>query len=118
MCISGWGEGRERGDDVSARRRREKFWANDVNARRTRRKKNWAKAVTPPLDLETPAGASRRRSSATMGPPPQRPEAKPFLRRALNTYFEAGPEKWNFERFRGIVWAGGRGSKVIDRQQK
>ena len=44
-------------------------------------------------------------------------EAKPFLRRALNTYFEGCPEKWNFEhedkRFRGIVWAGG--SKVIDR---
>ena len=54
------------------------------------------------------------------GPPPQRPEAKPFLCRALNTYFEGGPEKWNFEhedkRFRGIVWAGG--SKVIDKQLK
>ena len=54
------------------------------------------------------------------GPPPYRPEAKPFLHRALNTYFEGGPEKWNFEhedkRFRGIVWAGG--SKVIDRLQK
>ena len=54
------------------------------------------------------------------GPPPHRPEAKPFLRRALNTYFEGGPEKWNFEhedkRFRGIVWAGG--SKVIDRLSK
>jgi hypothetical protein len=51
------------------------------------------------------------------GPPPYRPEAKPFLRRALNTYFEGGPEKWNFEqedkRSRGIVRAGG--SKVIDR---
>ena len=31
------------------------------------------------------------------GPPPYRPEAKPFLHRALNTYFEGGPEKWNFE---------------------
>jgi hypothetical protein len=54
------------------------------------------------------------------GPPPYRPEVKPFLRRALNTYFEGGPEKWNFEhedkRFRGIVWAGG--SKVIDRLSK
>ena len=54
------------------------------------------------------------------GPPPYRPEAKPFLHRALNTYFEGGPEKWNFEhedkRFRGIVWAGG--SKVIDRLLK
>ena len=54
------------------------------------------------------------------GPPPYRPEAKPFLRRALNTYFEGGPEKWNFEhedrRFRGIVWAGG--SKVIARLSK
>ena len=54
------------------------------------------------------------------GPPPYRQEAKPFLRRALNTYFEGGPEKWNFEhedkRFRGIVWAGG--SKVIDRLLK
>ena len=54
------------------------------------------------------------------GPPPHRPEAKPFLHKALNTYFEGGPEKWNFAhedtRFRGIVWAGG--SKVIDRQLK
>ena len=54
------------------------------------------------------------------GPPPHRPEAKPFLHKSLNTYFEGGPEKWNFAhedtRFRGIVWAGG--SKVIDRQLK
>lgn len=53
----------------------------------------------------------------TARPPPHCPEAKPFLSRALNTYFEGEPEKWNFEhedkRFRGIVWAGG--SKVIDR---
>eukprot|EP00310_Coccolithus_braarudii_P018015 CAMPEP_0183334074 /NCGR_PEP_ID=MMETSP0164_2-20130417/2787_1 /TAXON_ID=221442 /ORGANISM="Coccolithus pelagicus ssp braarudi, Strain PLY182g" /LENGTH=436 /DNA_ID=CAMNT_0025503143 /DNA_START=118 /DNA_END=1428 /DNA_ORIENTATION=- len=54
------------------------------------------------------------------GPPPHRPEAKLFLHKSLNTYFEGGPDKWNFahedKRFRGIVWAGG--SKVIDRQLK
>ena len=44
------------------------------------------------------------------------PAANPFLRRSLRTYFEGGPEKWNFHhedtRFRNIVWSGG--SKIRD----
>ena len=54
------------------------------------------------------------------GPPQYSADATPFLTRALNTYFDGGPEKWNFahedQRFRGIVWAGG--SKVLDRLSK
>ena len=54
------------------------------------------------------------------GPPPHRPEATSLLHTSLNTYFEGGPEKWNFfhedPRHRGIVWASG--SKVIDRLLK
>ena len=48
-------------------------------------------------------------------PEPHLPKADQFITRALNTYFEGGPEKWNFKnedaRFRNVVFSGG--SKVI-----
>ena len=54
---------------------------------------------------------------AYSAPPPHLPEADQFIARALNTYFEGGPEKWNFKnedpRFRNVVFSGG--SKVIAR---
>ena len=52
---------------------------------------------------------------AYSAPEPHLPEADQFITRALNTYFEGGPEKWNFKnedaRFRNVVFSGG--SKVI-----
>ena len=52
---------------------------------------------------------------AYSAPPPHLPEADHFITRSLNTYFEGGPEKWNFKnedaRFRNVVFSGG--SKVI-----
>ena len=45
--------------------------------------------------------------------------AEAFITRALalNTYFEGGPDKWNFRnedsQFRNVVFSGARGSKVI-----
>ena len=45
------------------------------------------------------------------------PSADGFITRSLNTYFEGGPEKWNFKnedaRFRNLVYSGG--SKVISK---
>ena len=52
---------------------------------------------------------------AYSAPAPHLPEADQFITRALNTYFEGGPDKWNFKnedaRFRNVVFSGG--SKVI-----
>ena len=45
------------------------------------------------------------------------PAADGFITRSLNTYFEGGPDKWNFRnedpRFRNVVYVGG--SKVISK---
>ena len=76
----------------------------------------WDDAASPKRHLAFETGV-KEAVICYNGPPPHRPEAEPFLHRSLNTYFEGGPDKWNFAhedtRFRGIVWAGG--SKVIDR---
>ena len=52
---------------------------------------------------------------AYSAPPPHLPEADAFVTRALNTYFEGRPDKWNVRnedsQFRNLVFSGG--SKVI-----
>lgn len=57
---------------------------------------------------------------AYSAPQPHLPEADAFVTRALNTYFEGGPDKWNFTnedpRYRNVVFSGG--SKVIDKLSK
>ena len=79
----------------------------------------WDDAASPKRHLAFETGVEEA-VICYNGPPPHRPEAETFLHRSLNTYFEGGPEKWNFthedKRFRGIVWAGG--SKVIDKLLK
>ena len=79
----------------------------------------WDAAASPNRHLSFEVGA-REAVVCYSGPPAHRPEATPFLRQSLTTYFDGGPEKWNFthedRRFRGIVWAGG--SKVLDRLRK
>jgi hypothetical protein len=57
---------------------------------------------------------------AYSAPPAHFPEADAFITRALNTYFDGGPDKWNFRnedsRFRNVVFSGG--SKVIAKLRK
>ena len=79
----------------------------------------WDDAAGPKRHLDFETGV-KEAVICYSGPPTFSAEATPFLTRALNTYFEGGPEKWNFthedQRFRGIVFVGG--SKVLDKLSK